>query len=254
MGIFSQRNDMVRIRYHGLDMAVAAETGGLSFQLVDDKALPERDTLYQLSRLSSLTEQLEYEGLVKAADLEKYGDFGVGAPCRLGELNILDGKVYQALYDGSIIETDLTQTIPFAQLTHFKTDFSHQLGLAVDIADFEAQLDQLIEPHGKDVFYAVRIHGQFPMMLCRSVYFQKKPFKSMAKIMAEDQVKTTWHDVSGTLISIYGPDFMHPVSPTGWHFHFISDDKKLGGHVLDLQVASASADFDRVSRFVLMLP
>ncbi len=245
---------MTAFKQFSLDLASCSATGEKHFQPVAEGVAPEKDTIYQLHELAYLTQQLGYEGEMTGVELKHFGDFGVGAPYLLGELNVLDDEVYQALYDGMLIETDLTQTVPFAQLTHFKTDFSHQLGAAVDIADFESQLDRLIEPYGKDVFYAVKIHGQFPMMLCRSVYFQKKPFKSMERIMAEDQIKTTWHDVSGTLISIYGPDFMHPVSPTGWHFHFISDDKKLGGHVLGLQVASATAEFDRVSRFVLMLP
>lgn len=235
-------------------MAVAAETGGLSFQPVDEKELPDDDTLYQLSKLASLTEQLEYEGLVRAADLERYGDFGVGAPYHLGELNILDGKVYQALYDGTIIESDLQQTVPFAQLTHFKTDFSHCLSSASDIRDFQSQLDQLIAPYGKMAFYAVKINGRFPMMRCRSVHFQQKPFKPMKRVMAEDQVITVWHNIPGTLIAIYGPDFIHPLAPVGWHFHFLSDDRKLGGHVLDLQAEAVMAEFDRVPQFVLMLP
>lgn len=245
---------MTVFRQFSLDLAFCSTTGEKHFQPVGEDVALERDTFYQLHELTSLTQQLGYEGEMTGAELRRFGDFGVGAPYLLGELNMLDGEVYQALYDGTLIETDLTQTIPFAQLTHFKMDFSHPLAPAVDLFNLESQLDRLIGPHGRDVFYAVKIHEQFPMMTCRSVYFQQKPFKSMARIMVEDQVKTIWQDVSGTLISIYGPSFMHPVSPTGWHFHFISDDRKLGGHVLELQVASATADFYQVSRFVLMLP
>lgn len=254
MGISCLHSDMVKVRHHRLDMAVAAETGGLSFQPVDDGDAPDGDTLYQLSKLASLTEHLEYEGLVKAVDLGKYGDFGVGAPYRLGELNILDGKVYQALHDGTVIVSDLHQTVPFAQLTHFKTDFSHSMSFALDIRDFESQLDRLIAPHGRNVFYAVKIKGRFPLMRCRSVHFQQKPFKAMKRVMAEDQVITVWHNISGTLIAIYGPGFIHPLAPTGWHFHFLSDDRKLGGHVLELQAGLVKAEFDSIPQFVLMLP
>ncbi len=245
---------MVRVRYHRLDMAVAAETGVLRFQPVEGYEEPAEDTLYQLSRLESLTHLLEYEGLISVIALKQYGDFGVGAPYLLGELNVLDGEVYQALYDGTVIVSNPHQTVPFAQLTHFKVDFSHCLSSALDIRDFESQLDHLIAPHGRDIFYAVKIRGWFPMMQCRSVYFQQKPFKSMERIMAEDQIISVWHDVAGTLISIYGPGFIHPLAPVGWHFHFLSDDRKSGGHVLNLQTGKVMAEFNRISLFVLMIP
>lgn len=235
-------------------MAVAATTGVLEFRPVEWHGESAEATLYQLSRLEALTRLLAYEGQVRAIDLGRYGDFGVGAPYLLGELNVLDGKVYQALYDGAIIESNLHQTVPFAQLTHFKADFSHHLSPASDIGDLESQLDRLIAPHGRDVFYAVKIEGRFPMMRCRSVHFQRRPFKPMARIMAEDQVVTVWRDVEGTLISVYGPSFMHPIAPVGWHFHFLSSDRKRGGHVLGLEVADGFAQFNRLSGFVLMLP
>lgn len=57
MEISSRHNDMVRIHYHRLDMAVAAATGGLSFQSVDEKEVSDGDTLYQLSRLGSLIQE-----------------------------------------------------------------------------------------------------------------------------------------------------------------------------------------------------
>jgi len=237
-----------------LDTAVATKTGVLSFQPLDGEKVSGVNTLCQLSRLASLTQLLEYEGLVKVADLERYGDFGVGAPFLLGELNILEGEVYQALHDGVIIKTDMQQTVPFAQMTHFKVDFYHQLSSASDIRDFESQLDLLIAPYGREFFYAVKIHGQFPMMRCRSVYFQKKPFKSMERVMEEDQVITVWVDISGTLISIYCPDFIRTLSPIGWHFHFLSDDRKLGGHVLDFRIEKAVAEFDKIPQFALLLP
>lgn len=44
MEISSWHNDMVRIHYHRLDMAVAVATGELSFQSVDEKEVSDGDT------------------------------------------------------------------------------------------------------------------------------------------------------------------------------------------------------------------
>ena len=47
---------------------------------------------------------------------------------------------------------------------------------------------------------------------------------------------------------------MSSLNSVGWHFHFISDDKKYAGHVLELNIKSGEAQFDRTKNFALRLP
>ena len=116
---------MTAFKQFSLNLASCSATGEKHFQPVGRDIAPEKDTIYQLHELAYLTQLLGYEGEMTGVELKQFGNFGVGAPYLLGELNVLDGDVYQALYDGTLIETDLSQTVPFAQLTHFKSDFSH---------------------------------------------------------------------------------------------------------------------------------
>ena len=47
---------------------------------------------------------------------------------------------------------------------------------------------------------------------------------------------------------------MSSLNSTGWHFHFISSDKKIGGHVLDLNLKSGEAQFDKTDAFKMDVP
>ena len=50
-----------------------------------------------------------------------------------------------------------------------------------------------------------------------------------------DSLYLTFSDVKGTLVGFWSPTFAGSFSVPGYHFHFISDDRKMGGHVLDCE-------------------
>jgi phosphoserine phosphatase len=47
---------------------------------------------------------------------------------------------------------------------------------------------------------------------------------------------------------------MEDLNAVGWHFHFISDDREAGGHMLDLKIASANVSIDQTAGFAMLLP
>jgi acetolactate decarboxylase len=47
---------------------------------------------------------------------------------------------------------------------------------------------------------------------------------------------------------------MDGINAAGWHFHFISDDRKLGGHVFDVKMKRGSVLLDKISMIELKLP
>lgn len=46
---------------------------------------------------------------------------------------------------------------------------------------------------------------------------------------------------------------MGELNTPGWHFHFISDDKTKGGHILDLKFNKATAEYDATPEFDMCL-
>jgi len=40
----------------------------------------------------------------------------------------------------------------------------------------------------------------------------------------------------------------------GYHFHFISDDEKAGGHLLECKIKKARIEIDNTAEFFMVLP
>jgi acetolactate decarboxylase len=58
----------------------------------------------------------------------------------------------------------------------------------------------------------------------------------------------------GTLIGIRSPSFSKDISVPGYHWHFISDDKHYGGHVLAAGLISGVISLATVRKFEVELP
>ena len=46
---------------------------------------------------------------------------------------------------------------------------------------------------------------------------------------------------------------MGGLNTPGWHFHFISDDKTKGGHILELRFDKATVEYDITPGFEMIL-
>lgn len=213
----------------------------------------KRETVYQVALLQSLT-QGYYDGIIKVSELKQHGDTGIGTFEGVnGEMIVLDGKVYQALGDGSVKEADDNETVPFSNVTFFDADLSATLPQTNDINSLKDTLTKTVNDNGKNLFYMVKINGTFKKMNVRSELKQEKPYKSLDKALATDQREFNYENITGTVVALYCPDYMGGLNTPGWHFHFISDDKTKGGHILELAFDSAQAEFDSTRDFDMYL-
>lgn len=208
-------------------------------------------TLFQVSLLQALS-QGDYEGHLSISDLKKHGDIGLGTFDGLdGELIMLDGIVYRASADGSVsvVEEDTT---PFACVSFM--DDSQTLKIKVSsFRDFSDRMDAIFSENGINSPYFVRIHSKFPSMLLRSVPRQSGS-TPLIKVVEEQQVTWSVKDIEGTVIGLFCPAFMSTLNSHGWHLHFISDDRKVGGHVLDLSINESTVFISRIDSISVVLP
>ena len=167
---------------------------------------------------------------------------------------MLDSVVYQAIHDGSVVIPTDAETIPFSNVTFFEPDLRVQLTDVADMAALQEQLNQVVRENGANLFYMVKITGEFSAMKVRSEYKQEKPYRELDVALAADQVECDYENVRGTMVGLYCPSFMGGLNSIGWHFHFITEDLTHGGHVLQVQVASAEASLDATPGFTLALP
>lgn len=219
-----------------------------------EKVASDRDTFFQVSLLQGLTLG-DYHGSVSVKELKRKGDIGLGTFDGLdGEMIMLDGSVYKAKGDGTVELADDSETIPFCGITFFDDDESWTVENIESYDKLLAILNKKVEENGVNRFYAARITGRFSQMNVRSEYAQEEPYKPLAQVLEKDQTFYDYSDIDGTIVAMYCPPYMSDLNATGWHLHFISDDKAKGGHVLGLQIEKADISLDLTDNFEMKLP
>ncbi|MBQ8093081.1 MAG: acetolactate decarboxylase [Clostridia bacterium] len=211
------------------------------------------DVLYQVALLQSLV-QGYFDGIITVGELKAHGDTGIGTFEGVnGEMIVLDGVVYQAVSDGSIVIPSDEETVPFSNVTFFDVDETLTLSGIADMAALQDAMNSVVNRLGANCFYMVKIEGSFDSLKVRSEYKQEKPYRALDVALAEDQTEFDYEGIRGTMVGLYCPDYMSALNSSGWHFHFISEDRTRGGHVLQVSVGEAEAAFDMTDGFEMIL-
>ncbi|MBR3243396.1 MAG: acetolactate decarboxylase [Parasporobacterium sp.] len=219
-----------------------------------EEAVVDRESLYQVSLLQDLT-QGDYYGSVSVGELKEKGDTGLGTFDKLnGEMIVLDGKVYRADGEGKVEQVPNDETIPFASVTFFDEDDKATLTDVKDLNELIAQLDEKYTKDFQNYFQVVKVTGTFDKMNVRSELAQEEPYQPLAKVMETDQRFFDYTDVPGTVVGIYCPVYMDKLNSSGWHFHFISDDGTMGGHIVDLALKEGEVKWDKTTGLDVDLP
>ncbi len=181
----------------------------------------------------------------------KKGDTGIGTGEGLdGELIILDGKPYQVNAEGKVTVVSDKFTLPFAN-----SHFARYAPLAelenVDQDDLNKQMLSL--SRAENTFFSLKVTGTFADIKTRAVSKSKQPYKSLAET-AKNQSIFTRDKVTGTLISYYSPQLFNGAAVGGFHHHFISDDHKFGGHVLDFRLVKGEVGYQLFDTLEQHLP
>jgi len=214
-------------------------------------AQPERETVTQVSTIDALLNGV-YDGAVSLREVTQYGDFGIGTFHALdGEMLMVDGEIYQIASDGVARVPDLNVTTPFAAVTFFEVDQSHILPSGMTFDVFEHEVDRLLPT--PNIFYALRIEGVFKTMKTRSVPEQTHPYPPLTEI-AKTQPVFEFENIEGVLIGFRCPPYVTGINVPGYHLHFLTKDRKAGGHVLAFTVDDAVLTMDYTSNFSMRLP
>ena len=226
----------------------------INAQTTSDNSSAERDVINQVSLLQGLTFG-DYNGSVSVAQLKELGDTGIGTFDALnGELIMLEGIVYRAAYDGTIEVVADEETIPFSNVTFFDNDENIQISGIDNVNTLKEKLNEKISQTGDNRFYMVKVEGVFNTMQVRSELPQEKPYKPLAVVLETDQTFFDYENIEGTVVGLYCPEFMNDLNAVGWHFHFISDDRQAGGHVLNLSAEDIEVSIDQSDYFAMVLP
>lgn len=206
--------------------------------------------LFQVSTLGALSAGL-FQGAYPVGLLRRQGDFGLGAYEGIdGEMIVLDGRVYHARADGSVVESKNDEMASFAAVVHFVPQRTEQVS-NMTMAQLNSHIASLIT--SDNYFYAVRIHGRFSSVTTRAIAKQTPPYPTLAEAIKQ-QVVFKREDVQGSAVVLRSPPYMAGLNVAGDHYHFISDDHQYGGHALDLTVEQATLEIQEIRRNTVYLP
>jgi acetolactate decarboxylase len=207
-------------------------------------------TLFQVSTSGALVQGI-YEKAVSSKFLLGYGGFGLGTFENLdGEMVVLDGAIYQVRSDGKVLHITDDVGTPFAVVAHFIAD---QDQIIDDASSFE-EITEICDRYrdSNNLFYAFRIDGLFTHVHTRAMRATLEGLSLVKSAAIQPEFDFT--NVKGTLVGIWAPQFSSALNVAGYHFHFLSEDRTKGGHLLECSGKKLRVRVERLNNFHLSLP
>ena len=207
-------------------------------------------SVFQVSTYHALKQGI-LETETTFGELRKHGDFGLGTLNGLdGEMVALGGEFFQVKADGGVHSIPDDAKTPFAVVTFFTPDKKLSLPRINNPKELKAALDQKTD---SDSILAIKVSADFDYVKVRSVPRQEKPYPTLEEALKR-QVQFELKNVRGTLVGFRFPKYMDGVNAPGYHFHFITADKKAGGHAWDCSAKDANVEIAVISNFSLRFP
>ena len=200
--------------------------------------MAEKNTgkFYQVSTLQALALGFS-KSVMTVGELLQHGDLGLGTFEDVdGEMIVLDGRCHRAKNNGDVVLAEDDRGVPFAAVCHFSPQRVEKL----------TGMDSSM--------YAVRIDGEFSKVDARSESGTKAHHVTLKDALSVTQKAFVFENIKGSLVCVYYPDYMDGINAEGWHLHFLSEDKKHGGHVFDISLADGSASFCRITSVEIKIP
>jgi acetolactate decarboxylase len=193
-----------------------------------------------------------YDGNFTFGELKKHGNLGLGTLNDLdGEMIGLDGVFYQVKSDGKVSVVPDDARTPFAVVTFFDPDESLPLTKELSCKELESYIDSLLLT--KNILYALKIEGRFYYVKTRSVPKQEKPFPPLTEAV-KHETYFELKNVKGTMVGFWLPEYVKDINTPGFHLHFITDDRKAGGHVIDCTARDVKIEIDYSRGLDISLP
>jgi acetolactate decarboxylase len=207
----------------------------------------EHATLFQISTAGALVQGVT-QGAITVGELTRHGDFGLGTFADFdGEMVVVDGTTYQVTREGVKVAPD-EAPVPFAVVTHFMPEKRVDFETIASFDDLTRRLDDLRNTSNE--FFAVRIEGSFDRVKTRTLCKSEGASSLVVAALAEFEFR----DVNGVLVGFWTPEYAKSVNVAGWHLHFLTVDRRGGGHLLDCQANGLRAQVQHLSDFHMAIP
>jgi len=238
-------------------LTISAERMGVSVADLTEQALrrfllnKQGDNAVFLSApIIALVEGFYVEN-TNMALIKEHGDFGLGTFNYLdGEMVILDGNVYQIRSDGDVYSVKDDEQSPFACVTFFSPDTFDDIEENQTSKGLHDLLNALIP--SENMLYAIRIDGSFRHVRTRAVP-RSENYKPLVEATANQPV-FDFYDIQGCFAGFYTPRFMESLNAPGYHMHFLTEDRRHGGHLIECALKKVRIGIQHVPKLDLGLP
>ncbi|NIF07260.1 acetolactate decarboxylase [Chryseobacterium sp. Tr-659] len=217
-------------------------------------AQENKDGIFHYSSMDAMRNGV-YTGNLTVKDVKKKGDFGLGTYNFLdGELVMLDGSVYRIVSDGSVEIADHKREIPFGSFTFFKKEHSEELRNVKTVEELMKNIREILPSSNR--FYAIKIEAVFKeLTLGGAIKVNEEDRTGIADLMKTRPLYIN-QNIKGTLVGFYSPSYVGGLDLSPFHFHFISEDRKVGGHLVEGTFAFSkfTVQLDEKNTYEVMLP
>ncbi|KIO75461.1 hypothetical protein TH53_20520 [Pedobacter lusitanus] len=194
-----------------------------------------------------------YDGFYPYKLLKKHGDFGLGAPDKLdGEIMVFQGKVYKTQHTGKTIPVDDQDLTSFSMVNFFHADRTLTPPKGLNKTALFHYLDSVLT--NVNGMYAIHVKGKFKMVKTRAFPPVKAHQHTPLAEMLNLQQFFNHQDCQGDLIGYRLPYFMDNTNISGYHFHYLSDQKDAGGHIIDLLTDDIVIEINTLDSYTILPP
>jgi len=207
-------------------------------------------TLFQVSTSGAIVEGAT-KGVITVRELKRHGDFGLGTFADLdGEMVAFDGHFWRVPAFGGLREAADFDLTPFAVVTAFQPERTNELPGVGSFVDLERKLDSLRDSN--NLFIAVRIDGEFTHAHTRSLC--KTALGPGLLEAASHQAEFDFENVAGTIVGFWTPEYAKAIGVTGWHLHFLNENRSGGGHLLDVEANTLKTQIQHLHELRVVIP
>ena len=214
-----------------------------------------RDKVFQVSTLQALA--LGYTRTVMTvSELMQHGEAGLGTFEDVnGEMIAIDGKCYRATEDGTVVEAGDDRGVPFSAVAFMDECREFEIFGDYDMAHLKDELNNRIEEvFGLNSMHVIQIKGTFEKIYARSEAPYRSHHVTLKSMLEETQTSFEFDHIKGSLVGVYFPDYMDGINASGWHLHFISEDRTVGGHVYEIKMEQGLVRRSKKNSLEIQLP
>jgi alpha-acetolactate decarboxylase len=210
-----------------------------------------KNTVHQYSPTIALLNSI-YEGDLTPQQMVQQGNIGLGTVNQLaGELIAVDGIVYTIDAEGGIKKAPKDLKSPNMTMINFQPKQTLEISNITSYGDLNDALNK--HRTSKNSFYAYKIKGDFKYLKMASAHKVKNEDVSLFEYL-DTRVMYTRENIKGTLVGLFTPNYLGNIVIPGMHFHFLSNDIKLGGHLEDIKFDHLTVEVQEVNQVNLQLP